>query len=69
VRVGGAAQGISIAAPASWVAVDLTKESPASAVRKVGLSGAAATSFLGQLQYLQQSHAIIVSMASPPWTA
>jgi hypothetical protein len=59
-RVGGAAQGISIAVPASWVAVDLTKESPAYFVRRAGLSGAAASTFLGQLQSLQQSHEVFV---------
>src|SRR5579862_681269 len=36
-RVGGAAQGISIAAPAFWVAINLSTESIASATRRVHL--------------------------------
>jgi hypothetical protein len=60
VRVGGVAQGISIAVPASWIAVDLTKETPADGVRKAGLSGAAASTFLSNLQFMQQSHAVFV---------
>jgi hypothetical protein len=59
-RVGGAAQGISVAAPASWVTVNLAKESPESALSKAGLSGASATAFVQGLEFLQKWHAFIV---------
>ena len=38
-RVGNVAQGISIAAPASWVAVNLAKETIESAASKIGVIG------------------------------
>jgi hypothetical protein len=57
-RVGGAAQGISVAAPASWVAVNLAKETPESAVRNAGLSGIDATAFVQELESLQTVHGV-----------
>ena len=59
-RVGGVAQGISIAAPASWVAVDLAKENPESAVSKADPSGVSHSTLLQEMESLQKVHGIIV---------
>jgi hypothetical protein len=59
-RVGGAAQGISVAVPASWVAVDLAKEAIDSAASKLGLSGLSAAAIMQDMQSLQKLHAIFV---------
>lgn len=59
-RIGGAAQGISVAAPASWVAIDPTKESIKSAASKTGLSGISAATLAQDLETLQKLHGIIV---------
>lgn len=60
-RVGGAAQGISVAAPASWFAVNLAKETPESAesaARNAGLSGINATTLFQELESLQKAHGV-----------
>jgi hypothetical protein len=54
------AQGISIAAPASWVTVNLAKESVESAASKIGLSGFSASALVQDMQSLQKLHAIFV---------
>jgi hypothetical protein len=59
-RVGGAAQGISVAAPASWVAVNLAKQTIDSAANKIGLSGLSATTIIQDMQSLQKLHAVFV---------
>ena len=59
-RVGGAAQGISVAAPASWVAVNLAKETVEKAARKAGLSGLSATTLVQAMTSLQKLHAVFV---------
>ncbi len=59
-RVGGAAQGISVAAPASWVTVNLAKETIESAADKLGLSGVSATTLVQDMESLQKMHAVIV---------
>ena len=59
-RVGGAAQGVSVAVPASWVAVDLAKEAIDSAANKIGLSGLSATTLIQDMQSLQKLHAVFV---------
>jgi hypothetical protein len=59
-RVGGVAQGISIAAPASWVAVNLAKETIESAANKIGLSGLSASALVQDMESLQKLHAVIV---------
>jgi hypothetical protein len=60
-RVGGAAQGISIAAPASWVAVDLSKEAINSAASKLGVSGISSATLIQDMQSLQKLHAVFVA--------
>ena len=59
-RVGGAAQGISVAAPATWVAIDLAKQSIDSAANKIGLSGFSASTLIQDMQSLQKLHALFV---------
>ena len=59
-RVGGVAQGISVAAPASWVAVNLAKETVEKAARKAGLSGLSATTLVQAMTSLQKLHAVFV---------
>jgi hypothetical protein len=59
-RVGGAAQGISVAAPATWVAIDLAKQSIDSAANKIGLSGFSASTLISDMQSLQKLHALFV---------
>jgi hypothetical protein len=59
-RVGGAAQGISVAAPASWVAINLAKETIESAAKKVGLSGVGAATVVQDMESLQKLHAVVV---------
>jgi hypothetical protein len=54
------AQGISIAAPASWVAVNLAKETIESAASKIGLHGISATTMVQDIESLQKLHAVIV---------
>jgi hypothetical protein len=59
-RVGGAAQGISVAAPASWVAINLAKESIESAANKISLSGVSPTTLVQDMESLQNLHAVII---------
>jgi hypothetical protein len=59
-RIGGAAQGISIAAPASWVALNLTAGSIESSVSKLGLSGVSASEVAQDAAAVQKLHGVIV---------
>jgi hypothetical protein len=59
-RVGGAAQGISVAAPSSWVAANLAKETIESAARNAGLSGISANTLIQDMESLQKLHAVVV---------
>jgi hypothetical protein len=59
-RVGGAAQGISVAAPASWVAVNLARESIESAASRTGLKGISANTLVQLMESLQKQHPVIV---------
>lgn len=59
-RVGGAAQGISVAAPASWVAVNLAKGTIESAASKAGLSGISAATLVQDMETLQKLHGVLV---------
>jgi hypothetical protein len=59
-RVGGAAQGISVAAPASWVAVNLAKETIESAAHNAGLSGVSASTLIQDMESLQKLHGVFV---------
>jgi hypothetical protein len=59
-RIGGVAQGISIAAPVSWVAVNLAKETIESAASKIGLSGISSSTLIRDMEALQRLHAVII---------
>lgn len=59
-RVGGAAQGISIAAPASWVGVNLAKETIESAANKIGLKGISSSALIQDMESLQKQHPVFV---------
>lgn len=59
-RIGGAAQGISVAAPASWAVVDPTKESVKTAAGKLDLKGVSADTLVQDLQTMQKLHGIMV---------
>lgn len=59
-RVGGAAQGISLAVPASWVPVNLARESIQAAAKKLGLSGVSAATIIADMEQIQSKHGIIV---------
>jgi hypothetical protein len=59
-RVGGAAQGISIAAPTSWVAINLAKQSIQSAADSADLKGISSAELVQDMTSLQKLHAIIV---------
>jgi hypothetical protein len=59
-RVGGAAQGISVAAPASWVAVDLAKETIESAASKLDVHGLSASTLVQDMETLQKLHGVFV---------
>jgi hypothetical protein len=59
-RVGGAAQGISIAAPTSWVAINLAKQSIQSAANSADLKGISPAELVQDMTSLQKLHAILV---------
>ena len=57
---GAAAQGISIAVPASWVTVNPAKQSLASAAKEAGLKEVSAATLEQDMTSLQKLHGIIV---------
>lgn len=59
-RVGGAAQGISVAAPGSWVPIDPTKENIDSAASKLGIHGLSVATLEQDMESMQKMHGIIV---------
>ena len=59
-RVGGAAQGISIAAPASWVAINPAKQTIQSAANSADLKGISSAELVQDITSLQKLHGIIV---------
>jgi hypothetical protein len=59
-RVGGAAQGISIAAPTSWVAINLAKQSIQSAANSADLKGISSAELVQDMTALQKLHGVIV---------
>ena len=69
-RVGGAAQGISFAAPASWVAVDFAQQTLQQAARKLGISGMSQSAIEQDMEALSKLHAAYAmdtaSMESSP---
>lgn len=59
-RIGGAAQGVSVAAPASWAVVDPAKESIKNAASKLDLKGISAGTLVQDLQTMQKLHGVMV---------
>jgi hypothetical protein len=57
-RVGGAAQGISVAAPASWAVVNLAGETVQSAASKMNLRGASGTAIRADMESGLKWHAV-----------
>jgi hypothetical protein len=62
-RVGGAAQGISIAVPRSWVAADLSKETAQRAATRIHLPGISDQQLTQTLESLRKLHALFVADA------
>jgi hypothetical protein len=69
-RIGGAAQGVSLAVPSSWVTVNFAEQSLQDAIKKIGLHGVSQATLVQELQGLQKLHAVyavdIMSAASSP---
>jgi len=69
-RVGGSAQGISLATPKTWVSIDLAKESIDAAAKKLAVPGLSASAAEQDMSALQKDHAIfaydIASVTSDP---
>jgi hypothetical protein len=59
-RVGGAAQGISLGVPASWVAIDLTKLTAAAAAAKISIGRTSSAGLVQDIKSLQKVHAVAV---------
>ena len=59
-RIGGAAAGISVAAPASWVAFNPTQGSIASIASKAGVSGFSVSTIERNIASVQKLHGVIV---------
>lgn len=56
-RIGGAAQGVSVEVPASWVVVDLSRQTVQQAIGIVGVRGAVQTALTQQLDPLAKLRA------------
>ena len=59
-RIGGATQGISLAAPASWIAINPTTKAIESAASKAGLDGMSAATLDQDIASVQKLHGVIV---------
>ena len=59
-RIGGAAQGISLAAPTSWVTLNPTKASLTAAADKAGVRGLSAATLIQDMASIQKLHGVIV---------
>lgn len=59
-RIGGAEQGISIAAPASWVALNLDKVSAQVAASKISTTATSNATLVQDIEKLQKLHAVAV---------
>lgn len=69
-RIGGPAQGLTLAVPSSWVTVNLGAQTLREAINKIGLHGADQATLTQALQALQKLRAVYAvdrsSMASSP---
>jgi hypothetical protein len=57
-RIGGVAQGVSLAVPSSWVTVNFAQQTIQEAIRKIGLHGISQATLTQDMQALQKLHAI-----------
>lgn len=57
-RIGGAAQGVSLAVPSSWVTVNFAQQTMREAIRKIGLRGISQATLTRDMQALQKLHAV-----------
>jgi hypothetical protein len=57
-RIGGAAQGVSLAVPGSWVTVNFAQQTMREAIRKIGLHGISQATLTRDMQALQKLHAV-----------
>ncbi len=57
-RIGGAAQGVSLAVPSSWVTVNFAQQSMQAAIKKIGFHGVSQATLTQDLQALQKLHAV-----------
>jgi hypothetical protein len=57
-RIGGAAQGMSLALPTSWVAINFAQQSLQQAIKRIGLHGVSQATIAQDLQALQKLHAV-----------
>ena len=57
-RIGGAAQGMSLAVPSSWVTVNFAEQTMREAIRKIGLHGISQATLTRDMQALQKLHAV-----------
>jgi hypothetical protein len=57
-RIGGAAQGMSLAVPSSWVTVNFAQQTMREAIRKIGLHGISQATLTRDMQALQKLHAV-----------
>jgi hypothetical protein len=69
-RIGGTAQGVSLAVPSSWVTVNFAQQTMQQAIRRIGLHGISQATLTRDMQALQKLHAVyavdIKSTASSP---
>jgi hypothetical protein len=59
-RIGGPAQGISVAAPASWSVIDPTKESMKRAASRLKVRGLSAAALTQSMERMQKLHGLVV---------
>jgi hypothetical protein len=57
-RIGGAAQGLSLAVPSSWATVNFAQQTMREAIRKIGLHGISQATLTRDMQALQKLHAV-----------
>jgi hypothetical protein len=57
-RIGGAAQGVSLAVPTSWVAINFAQQSLQQAISQIGLHGVSQATVAQDMQALQKLHAV-----------
>jgi hypothetical protein len=57
-RIGGAAQGVSLAVPSSWVTVNFARQSMQGAIKKIGIHGVSQATLTQDLQALLKLRAV-----------